>query len=197
MLQDRDTIGFLSRLCDEDLVACCKESQDAAYVLILRYAQFIHAKAKAKAKKDRTAGSDADDLAQEGLLGLLNAAKTFENGSTGFFTYANVCITNRMTTALIKNSRNDIPADIYEKATADRVTPESILIEKEKAQELDEQLGVLLSEKERAIFRLFLRGSTYDQMARQLNISPKTVDNALQRVRRKLKLVWRADHFSG
>lgn len=196
MLQGKDTIGELSKLCDEDLVACCKENQDAAYVLILRYAKFIHAKANAMAKRGRSSGVDAEDLAQEGLLGLLNAAKTFERASTSFSTYANVCITNKMTTALIKSNRNDIPAEIHEKVAEDRVTPESILIEKEKTRELDEQLGVLLSKREGEIFRLFLRGSTYDQMARQLNISPKTVDNALQRVRRKLKSVWRADHFS-
>ncbi|MEG0615772.1 MAG: LuxR C-terminal-related transcriptional regulator, partial [Oscillospiraceae bacterium] len=75
------------------------------------------------------------------------------------------------------------------------ITDTDIFIEKEKYQELDDEVSSHLSEREWQIFRLFLRGSTYDQMARQLNVSRKTVDNALQRVRRKLKSVWRADHF--
>ena len=194
MLQGKSDIVDFQKLDDEELVVCCKDSKKAASVLISRYAKIVRAKAIFMSNTI----VDADDLMQEGLLGLLNAIRTYNNNDAQFSTYSNVCITNKMTTALIKSNRTDIPVDQVDANAdeADHSTPESILIEKEKTMELDFEISSLLSEKEWKIFRLFLRGSTYDQMARQLNISPKTVDNALQRVRRKLKSVWRADHFS-
>jgi len=194
MLQGKSDIVDYQELGDEELVICCKDSKKAASVLITRYAKIVRAKAISMSNDT----VDADDLMQEGLLGLLNAIRTYNNKDAQFSTYSNVCITNKMTTALIKSNRTDIPVDQVDANAdeADHSTPESILIEKEKTMELDFEISSLLSEKEWKIFRLFLRGSTYEQMARQLNISPKTVDNALQRVRRKLKSVWRADHFS-
>ena len=194
MLQGKSDIVDFQKLDDEELVVCCKDSKKAASVLISRYAKIVRAKAIFMSNTI----VDADDLMQEGLLGLLNAIRTYNNNDAQFSTYSNVCITNKMTTALIKSNRTDIPIDEFDEKVdqADHSTPESILLEKEKSKELDFEISSLLSEKEWKIFRLFLRGSTYDQMARQLNISQKTVDNALQRVRRKLKSVWRADHFS-
>ena len=147
----------------------------------------------------KNTGTDADDLMQEGIVGFLNAVRTFNSEqNTKFSSYSNICTANKMKTALIKNSRNDIPVDeICEDASqSDDTNPENIFIEKEKLNEIEGIMGSFLSKKELEIFRLFLKGSTYNQMARQLNISQKTVDNALQRVRRKLKSVWRADHFS-
>lgn len=183
-----------SALSDEELIECCADSSDAVSELFHRYIALVRNKSLAMAKNR----SDADDLMQEGFLALLKAVRTFRNdGSASFSTYANVCITNKMTTAIIKNNRTDIPIDLAEEQAEESVsdTPESILIEKENQLDINNRVSLMLSKREWQIFRLFLMGSTYDQMARQLNISPKSVDNALQRVRRKLKLVWRADHF--
>ena len=194
MLQGSSYIVDFAELDDEKLVELCKDSEKAACVLISRYARIVRSKANSMSYGI----VDADDLMQEGLLGLLNAIRTYDlNSETKFSTYSNVCITNKMTTALIKSNRIDIPIEEVDNKVekTDLSTPESILLEKEKSKELDYEMSSLLSKKEWQIFRLFLKGSTYDQMARQLNISPKTVDNALQRVRRKLKSVWRADHF--
>lgn len=185
----------LSTLSDEELIERCADSSDAVTELFHRYISLVRKKSFAMAKNR----SDADDLMQEGFLALLKAVRTFRSdGSASFFTYANVCITNKMTTANIKNNRTDIPIDLAEDQTEDSVsdTPESILIEKENRLDINNRVSLVLSKREWQIFRLFLMGSTYDQMARRLKISPKSVDNALQRVRRKLKLVWRADHFS-
>ena len=195
MLQDASEIIDYYNLDDEELVSSCKDNDTAACVLISRYAKIVRAKAISMSNNN----VDADDLMQEGLLGLLNAIRTYnKNNDVQFSTYSSVCITNKMITALIKSNHSDIPIEeVDEKVdNTDNSTPESILLEKENSVELDYQISSLLSEKEWEIFRLFLRGSTYDQMARQLNISQKTVDNGLQRVRRKLKSVWRADHFS-
>jgi RNA polymerase sporulation-specific sigma factor len=182
-------------MSDEELVKHCKASEKAAYMLISRYAKTIYIKALTMFNDV----VEADDLMQEGLLGLLNAIKTYDSESgVKFSSYSNVCITNKMKTALIKSNQNVISVDQVNEnclQTTDLSNPESIFIEKENSIELDDKISTLLSEKEWQVFRLFLRGSTYYQMARQLNISQKTVDNALQRVRRKLKSVWRADHF--
>ena len=188
----------LINFSDEDLVSECKNSEQATTILISRYAKIICKIAQARA----TSSIEKDDLMQEGLMGLFNAVGTFKSESgTKFSTYANVCISNKMTTALIKNNQ-DVKIIDYSIDDTDNDetyifdTPESILLEKEKMQELYDKIISLLSEKEWLIFRLFLTGSTYDQMARQLNIPPKVVDNAIQRVRRKLKSVWRAENFS-
>ena len=193
MLLGKNGDDFLSDLSDEQLALLCKQNEKAFCILLSRYVSAIRIKAFIMSKNT---GTDADDLMQEGIVGFLNAVRTFNSEqNTKFSSYSNICTANKMKTALIKNSRNDIPVDeICEEASqTDDTNPENIFIEKEK---LDFEISSLLSEKEWKIFRLFLRGSTYDQMARQLNISQKTVDNALQRVRRKLKSVWRADHFS-
>ncbi len=186
----------LISLSDEELAALCKSNESAASVLISRYAKFIWKKAHAIS----TVSAETDDLFQEGLLGLFNAVSTFDNErGVKFSTYANVCISNKMTTALVKSNQSDKSNDLSINEFENDLyfdTPESILLEREQIAELFLEINSLLSEKEWKIFRLYLTGSTYDQMARQLNLSPKVVDNALQRVRRKLKSVWRADNFS-
>lgn len=184
----------LSKLTDEELIALCDRSKEAITVLIERYMAFIRKKALAIAGNR----SDAEDYMQEGFLAFLNAVSTYRmQEEASFSTYAKVCISNRMITAKIKNARTEIPVDLTgeEDERASSNTPETILIEKEEQLMLDEKVSVMLSQKEWQIFRMFLMGSTYDQTARQLNISAKSVDNALQRVRRKLKSVWRADKF--
>lgn len=188
-----------SRACDEDLAVASRISDGALCELIARYQHRIKKKALSMASAPMaSAPFDAEDLMQEGLLGLLNAARTFqrERGAK-FSTYANVCVTNKITTALFKSNRTGLSEEELEKALQsagiqeDSQTPESILLEKEMARELSRKVRELLTDREWQVFRLFLNGSTYHQMARRLNISPKTVDNALQRVRKKLKLVWK------
>ncbi|MFA5659187.1 MAG: sigma-70 family RNA polymerase sigma factor [Oscillospiraceae bacterium] len=194
-MQKISDIEQLILLSDEQLAELCKKNENAASVLISRYAKFIWKKAHA----NTTASAETDDLFQEGLMGLFSAIGSFDaRRGTKFLTYANVCITNKMTTALIKSSQSNKPDDlniINFENDLNSDTPESILLEREQITELFLEINSLLSEKEWKIFRLYLTGSTYDQMARQLNLSPKVVDNALQRVRRKLKSVWRADNF--
>lgn len=185
-------------MSDEDLVIISESSRAATSILISRYAKLICYKAQAR----KTNWIESDDLIQEGLMGLFNAIESFDKSQgTKFSTYANVCITNKMTTALIKNNKQEIsrqtdPSLLPNESELNLVTPESILLEKEKLQEILKSISKLLSEKEWMIFRLFLTGSTYEKIAVHLNIPVKSVDNAMQRVRRKLKSVWRADNFS-
>lgn len=176
---------------DEELAEQYKNSEESAAELISRYTKVIWIKAHAMS----TVSVETDDLIQEGLLGLLSAIKTYNKNISSFSTYADRCITNKMLSAIKKG--NTIPVSAEEdssiKEKSDNDTPESILLEKENVLELDDKVSSHLSEKEMQIFRLILNGSTYNQVAHQLNIPVKTVDNALQRVRKKLKSVWRAN----
>ncbi len=197
-MQNDENTEYLMNLSDEELVSRYSSNKIATSILISRYAKLICYKAQAR----KNFNIDSEDLMQEGLMGLLNAIISYDKEQgTKFSTYANVCITNKMITALIKNNKKEISMQISSSLVENEielnlVTPESILIEKEKLQEIFKSISELLSEKEWKIFRLFLTGSTYEQMARQLNLPTKAVDNAMQRVRRKLKSVWRADNFS-
>ena len=92
----------LDRLTDEELAAIAESDPDAMYILIERYTRFIRWKAS-----QLCGAAEADDLAQEGFLGLLSAVAGFErNRNIKFYTYASTCIVNRMLT-LIRDSRHN------------------------------------------------------------------------------------------
>lgn len=173
----------LFQLSDEELIKKSTYNQDATTQIIIRYTKIVFHIANSYADFI----NETDDLKQEGLLGLVNAVSTF-NFSKGvkFSTYANSCITNRMTNYINKNIKNNTINNI---ATEEFNTgsPESIVIEKEKFDEFVQQIIKKLSEFEWNVFCLFLTGSEYDEIATQLCIPVKSVDNAMQRVRQKLK----------
>ncbi len=180
----------LKDLTDEQLVELCNENRQVFNELLSRYSNVIRIKARSMGNNF----ADVDDLMQEGLLGLVSAAITFDKskGAT-FATYSNICISNKMKSVLRSGkgfSETEFSDDIAQRAGFDS-SPESIFIEQEKDKEISDELKLHLSEKEWQIFKLFLAGSSYSQIADQLNIPFKAVDNALQRVRNKLKVVWR------
>lgn len=180
-----------SQLSDEQLVKESTTSQDAIRILIQRYSGFV----LARASLFSNSFNETDDLMQEGLMALVSAITTYDLSSvTKFSTYAYVCINNRMKSFISRNiscaGRIDYQIEEYSE-----VSPENILLEKEKIEQFAQIITRHLSDSEWRIFRLYLKGSTYDNMARHLNITTKAVDNAMQRVRRKLKRVWRADNI--
>ena len=176
-----------SNLSDEQLALKAKNDKQAAAALFTRYVYSIELRAK------KFAFSLSDDLAQEGFMGLLNAVENFdENRNVKFSTYANVCIRNKMISAFEKQrdiSAEDIDDVKNEQADAHEKIPENILVEKERMNEIYDKIISALSEQEWRVFQLFLTGLAYNQIALELNCSVKAVDNAMQRVRRKLKSV--------
>ena len=189
VLQNEELIS----MTDENLIRLNKNSVATYSIIFARYYDLVCIKSKMLRHSD----FEVDDLMQEGFLGLFRACETFnEEYEVKFSTYANVCITNSITTAISKSSHckqmgcidiDDVSNDV------NKNTPESIVLEKEKMQELYYRITNLLSDKEWMIFRLFLTGCSYEQISRKLNLPQKVIDNALQRVRRKLKSVWIAD----
>jgi RNA polymerase sporulation-specific sigma factor len=177
-------------LSDEELVLQARDNKDAVSRLIARYICTIEAMAR------KLSPAVSDDLKQEGLMGLMGAVKTYEPSKGRFSAYAGVCIKNRMLSSLKKNSMSDAE-DIsdselegYVGASEDEI-PENIVIEQERISELYSKISSALSRQEWQVFQLFLTGMSYNQIALKSGLSVKTVDNAMQRVRRKLKALLR------
>lgn len=179
---------------DEELVQIVPYDEFATTTLITRYVKLIWVKANIMANSL----ADAEDLSQEGFLGLLNAISKFDHSKkVKFSTFAEVCINNKIKTAFVKNNKIDLPIGNITTAEDSFIddNPESILLQKERLEEIYNSIISLLSKQEWEILKLYLNDSSYLEIAQQLAISQKSVDNAMQRVRRKLKRMWRADHF--
>lgn len=195
-----DLLQEMSELSDAKLTILVNEgSADAFVELTTRYMALI----RAKAAPLRSAALDADDLCQEGLLGLLRAARSYrEDGKASFRTYAGVCISNQMITACrsaaghknplfnhfvsLSEEEEDRSLD-FPFALSQAANPETLLIDRENLEVLKNRIEKTLSKMEQRVLFLYLGGCSYSEIAAKLTISEKAVDNAIQRVRRKLK----------
>ena len=149
-----------------------------------------------RAKTISIPGLDYDDLVQEGLIGLFNALETFDSSrGTSFSTYAATCINNCIATAIKKAARKKhLPLSGYLSLSEDDettlisgYTPEDIAIANEEYTALQNKINDDLSDFERDVLALYLEGYDYVAVADRLAVAPKSVDNALQRARNKLK----------
>lgn len=193
------SVDSLVSMPDEALVTLCADAPQAFEILLERYRSTVVSMARSIAGNP----ADVEDYAQEGLLGLLAAVTTFVEGRTaGFRTYAVVCIRNRMRsisrmerTASRSGGSADISLDDPENSVHNELadscaTPEELFFEKERVSELYSMLSDVLSKQEREIFWLSVSGFTYEEIGQRLNVPSKSVDNAIQRARRKLRAVW-------
>lgn len=179
----------LKNMPDEELVLFAKESKDASETLIARYLKLILIKSEIYANS----ATDSDDLRQEGLISLLKAISSYDPAKGAkFATFAEVCIENRMRTVRARRcDYTKMPESLedvseYEKPS-DSETPESIFFYKELVSELRKNVESELSSAERRTFDLCMQGLSYRSAAEKLGVSEKTVDNAMQRARRKLR----------
>lgn len=153
---------------------------------------------------------DQDDLIQEGMIGLFKAVNGYNDSmGTSFETFATQCINRQMYTAIKQSNRQkNIPLNhyisIYSRADTEdheadkdfivdksleavRQNPEEIIIGQENAKNMQRRLYSRLSEMERRVFDLFLQGDSYQEIAVKMGKTPKAIDNALQRIKRKLQ----------
>jgi RNA polymerase sporulation-specific sigma factor len=173
--------------------------------LIRRYTGFV----RLKASSYFLAGGDSEDLIQEGLIGLYKAVRDFRSDKeTSFRSFAELCITRQIITAIKTATRfkhaplnqyvsfsqtpagqesegdctlgDALPGSIVEE-------PSVVVISTEELQSLVFCLGTGLSKLEADALRLYLEGSSYEEMAEELGVDTKTIDNALQRVKRKIQ----------
>ncbi len=161
--------------------------EEAYAAVALRMAPIIHA----TVCNFENLGLDTDDLKQEASLGLLAAVRTYRpDGGASFTTYATTCIRNRLTSVARRHGARirteqpfeedgDLPAD----ADSD---PARRMLEQESLTRLQKQLRQRLTDLEYRVLLARLSDLSYDEIARQLGVSKKAVDNAVQRVRRKI-----------
>lgn len=189
----------LSELTDEELAVLSRNSVEAETELISRYFRLVRFHA------GRYAGTPADteDLTQEGLITLLRVMKQFQpEQNAKFSSFAQVCIMNRMRSLVRRQQNLAVPDEELIRSMEengsfiDPDTPESILIEKESYADCCMQVMAVLSDKEWEILQYILNGSSYAETANALHISSKAVDNAMQRIRRKMRAVHSRD-FNG
>lgn len=192
---------------DEDLCARAKRGdRDAEEALVVRYSRTV----RMCARPYFLAGGDSEDLIQEGMVGLLHAIREYDPArEVSFRHYAQVCIQNRLISAIKAAARDKhTPLNNYvsfETPLFDGFTihdtcgtdhrrlenPEDTLIGREEVRERMSVLQDQLSGFEARVLRLYLSGLSYSEIAAEVKRSPKSVDNAVQRIRRKL-----ARHFS-
>ncbi len=186
----------LDKMSDETLVNLTAEgNNEAAGLLIVRYLPLV----RSRATGYYGPGLEIDDLEQEGMMGLWSAVRHYDPLRGGkFSTFAAQCVTNRILSAVkLALSPKNFPLRDYmsispgEDGQAIQIPcgeqPESSFIDKETTELHDRKMKELLSEYEQQVLGLYLSGHTYREISVSLDSTPKAVDNALQRVRRKLK----------
>jgi RNA polymerase sporulation-specific sigma factor len=189
---------------DRYLIALAKQGQAEAYDrLVRRYYGFV----RLKASSYFLAGGDSEDLIQEGLVGLYKAVRDYRaDRESSFRSFAELCITRQIITAVKTATRNKhTPLNQYVsfsssptapgdgEATLDEVLPSAPVhdpvnqvISSEELRSLVGCLSTVLSELESRVLSLYLDGYSYEQVGVKLGCDTKTVDNALQRVKRKV-----------
>lgn len=151
-------------------------------------------------------GADRDDLIQEGMIGLYKAVRDYEPGhDMSFRSFAELCIVRQIITAIKQATRKKhVPLNTYisfYKATDDENertlidtmpaartdNPEELIISRESMTDMTKMLDTMLTPLEKNVLELFLEGHSYQEIAAALGRRPKTVDNALQRIKKKLE----------
>lgn len=189
---------------DEDLVEAVRNGNDEALeYLIHKYRNFV----RAKARSYFLIGADREDIIQEGMIGLYKSIRDFrEDKLTSFKAFAELCITRQIITAIKTatrqkhiplNSYVSLDKPIYDEDSdrtlldvicAARVSdPEELVIHQEEFDDIELKMAELLSDLERQVLMLYLDGRSYQEIAIDLDRHVKSIDNALQRVKRKLE----------
>lgn len=170
--------------------------QDAVTILIARYASLINKRVSLY----HISGIDNDDIKQEAYMGLFNAIRNYStNHNSSFYTFANHCIANKLKNLFASAStnkaqiyKNSVPLDeveSYKLSQQHSSNPESIFIQNEGFDAILKLTNSVLSAFEKDVLFLYLNNCDYSLIAAKLKSSRKSVDNALQRTRKKLKAV--------
>ena len=196
--------GRFSEFTDEELVKMAQEGDKGALeAVILRYMNLVYAKSRAFFLK----GADEDDIIQEGLIGLYNAVKKFDGDKFPFFkVFAGICIKRRIITAVKEASRkkhsplnsyvsldkNSFDDENYSNlldvlAFDEQQDPETILIDRESVDGMEYEINKTLSSMELEVLLQYLGGCSYQEIADKIGKDVKAVDNAIQRIKKKLQ----------
>lgn len=191
-------------MTDEEIVEFAHNNNDVALeFLINKYRNFV----RAKARSYFLIGADREDIIQEGMIGLYKAIRDFRPDKLASFrAFAELCITRQIITAIKTATRQKhIPLNSYvslnrpiydeesdrtllDIISGTKVTdPEELVISKEEFVDIENKMGEFLSDLEWKVLMYYLEGKSYQEIADDLSRHVKSIDNALQRVKRKLE----------
>ncbi|MBP2641916.1 MAG: RNA polymerase sporulation sigma factor SigH [Negativicutes bacterium] len=201
----RDLNSCFESMTDEEIVLGVKDDNDAIAqeYLINKYRNFV----RAKARSYFLIGAEREDIIQEGMIGLYKAIRDFRNDKlSSFRAFAELCVTRQIITAIKTATRQKhIPLNSYVSLNkpiydedSDRTLldvlsgskisdPEELVISREEFIDIEEKMGEILSDLEWKVLMSYLDGKSYQEIAVELERHVKSIDNALQRVKRKLE----------
>ena len=193
-----------TNMSDEELLEAIKQDdKDALDFLICKYQDLVNS----KVNKYFIIGAEKEDIIQEGMIGLYKAVRDFDGTKTNSFKcFAEICITRQIITAIKTATRQKhIPLNSYislnkpvydeesERTLLDIIAtsivtdPEELIISKEELKHIESKMNELLSDLELQVVEYYLNGKSYQYIADKLKRDVKSIDNALQRVKRKLE----------
>lgn len=189
---------------DEENIRLIKEENDDAAMeyLIKKYMGVVK-------KESRTLyiiGAENEDIVQEGMIGLFKAIRDFDSDKgASFSTFATLCVRRQLITAVKQSNRkkhsplnsyvsfyltDDDEGFLVDELAADKNTePERMIIGKDSSDKISEFIDKNLSKYEKSVLTEYLSGSSYEEIAARLLKTPKSIDNAVQRIRKKLKSI--------
>ncbi len=189
---------------DEEIIVMVRGGNDRALeYLLCKYQNFV----KAKAKSYFLIGADKEDIYQEGMIGLFKAVRDYKDDKLASFkVFAELCITRQIITAVKTATRQKhIPLNTYislnkpiydeesDRTLLDILSgikvsdPEELIIDREEMANIETKIGEVLSSLEMEVLNSYLDGKSYQEIACDLDREAKSIDNALQRVKRKLE----------
>ena len=190
---------------DELLVRMARDGDEKAEDFLLKkYKDFVRSKARAYF----LVGGDSDDLIQEGMIGLYNAIGHYDEGmASSFMTYAAICINNKLISAVSADGRqknaplngyvsiySSITDETGEEASlsdvlpdTENINPEAIILNEEQEKLTINRLLGKLSALEKEILSYYMEGMSYSEIAKLIGKTEKSVDNAIQRIRLKMR----------
>ncbi len=194
----------LLNLSDDELIVLSKNGNGyATEILLERYRNFV----RSRSRTYFLIGADKEDIIQEGMIGLYKAIRDYKpEAQASFKSFAELCITRQIITAIKTATRQKhLPLNSYislnkpvyedesERILLDtvierkRLDPEEIMIDKERFSSIEEKLSQILSKLEWNVLLKYLEGNSYVDIARKIGKSEKSIDNALQRIKKKIE----------
>ena len=189
-------MGKFDEISDEELIARLRAGETAIEdYLMEKYKGLVRQKARAMF----LIGGDTDDLIQEGMIGLFKAIRDYRGDKeASFYTFAQLCVDRQMYNAIQSSTRQKHqPLNSYismngeewetQMGSKTEQSPETIIIAQENAVQMEEKIRKQLSTFENEVLTLYLDGNNYQQIGEKMNKSSKSIDNALQRIKGKVR----------
>ena len=193
-------------LQDEEVISLIHNGQsDATEYLLKKYAPLV----KKSIRTLYLIGADTEDLSQEGMIGLFKAIQSYQdNNDASFYTFAKLCIDRQIYSAIkASNRKKHTPLNsyisFYSKMNGDEIelidnleagnesNPEHIILDRENTMNIEDILKEHLSPMEKQVLSLYMQGNSYADIGLELGKSSKSIDNSIQRIRDKVKKLYK------